>query len=219
MNQESLSQIFDLIIIGTGGVESLIAAAAARKGKSVLHIDSSTHYGWVNSSISLKQLEELAFPLTVCSAPTIESNLLIGAAAVADIKHALNDGLLFFGEQHRLPDALRKISSRFSVDLVPSLVLSRGQSVDLILRSGAAVYAEFKNIETAWVVDSGPTTKERPSDLGSSSTWKFHKARLSATREPFCFCPYALLHKTCRCRPAKLMCLLRRAWDCWINAG
>eukprot|EP00884_Botryococcus_braunii_P015863 jgi/Botrbrau1/2960/Bobra.0026s0028.1 len=36
---------YDLIVVGTGFSESLIAGAAARVGKTVLHIDSAAVYG------------------------------------------------------------------------------------------------------------------------------------------------------------------------------
>jgi Rab proteins geranylgeranyltransferase component A len=35
---------FDLIVVGTGFSESIIAAAASRVGKSVLHIDENDYY-------------------------------------------------------------------------------------------------------------------------------------------------------------------------------
>lgn len=42
---EDLPSEFDLIVVGTGFNESIVAAAASRVGKSVLHIDEHEFYG------------------------------------------------------------------------------------------------------------------------------------------------------------------------------
>ncbi len=44
----------DLIVVGTGFQESVIAAAASRVGKIVLHIDENEFYGGFWSSYSLE---------------------------------------------------------------------------------------------------------------------------------------------------------------------
>ena len=40
-----LPESFDVIVVGTGLVESVLAAAAARQGHSVLHLDTAKYYG------------------------------------------------------------------------------------------------------------------------------------------------------------------------------
>jgi Rab proteins geranylgeranyltransferase component A len=45
---------FDLVVIGTGFQESVIAAAASRIGKIVLHIDENDFYGGFWSSFNLE---------------------------------------------------------------------------------------------------------------------------------------------------------------------
>lgn len=42
---EDLPGEFDLVVIGTGFSESIIAAAASRVGKTVLHVDENEYYG------------------------------------------------------------------------------------------------------------------------------------------------------------------------------
>ena len=51
-----LPQSFDVVVVGTGLTESLLAAAAARAGKSVLHLDTNAFYGARNSTFSLHDL-------------------------------------------------------------------------------------------------------------------------------------------------------------------
>jgi RAB protein geranylgeranyltransferase component A len=48
---------YDLVIEGTGLTESILAAAAARAGKQVLHVDANTFYGSHWAALSLDQLE------------------------------------------------------------------------------------------------------------------------------------------------------------------
>ena len=40
-----VSTQFDVVVLGTGMVESIVAAAAARQGHSVLHLDNARYYG------------------------------------------------------------------------------------------------------------------------------------------------------------------------------
>ena len=42
---ESLPSRFDVVVVGTGLVESIVAAAVARQGHSVLHLDTAKYYG------------------------------------------------------------------------------------------------------------------------------------------------------------------------------
>eukprot|EP00698_Gefionella_okellyi_P018045 TRINITY_DN5378_c0_g1_i1.p1 TRINITY_DN5378_c0_g1~~TRINITY_DN5378_c0_g1_i1.p1 ORF type:complete len:372 (-),score=64.04 TRINITY_DN5378_c0_g1_i1:455-1570(-) len=49
---------YDLIVLGTGVVESIVAGAAARVGKSVLHLDANDCYGGQWSSFDLTSFEQ-----------------------------------------------------------------------------------------------------------------------------------------------------------------
>ncbi|OPJ89645.1 rab proteins geranylgeranyltransferase component A 2-like [Patagioenas fasciata monilis] len=51
---DNLPSEFDVVVIGTGLPESIIAAACARSGQSVLHVDSKNYYGgnWASFSFS-----------------------------------------------------------------------------------------------------------------------------------------------------------------------
>ncbi|KAI7859041.1 GDP dissociation inhibitor [Circinella umbellata] len=47
---------FDVIVLGTGLIESIVAGALARAGKKVLHVDSNDHYGSNWSVFGFKEL-------------------------------------------------------------------------------------------------------------------------------------------------------------------
>lgn len=55
---EDLPDEFDIVVIGTGMPESILAAAFARIGQSVLHIDRNGYYSGQWASFSLKAIEE-----------------------------------------------------------------------------------------------------------------------------------------------------------------
>uniref|UniRef100_A0A8C0SA96 CHM Rab escort protein n=1 Tax=Canis lupus familiaris TaxID=9615 RepID=A0A8C0SA96_CANLF len=62
---DNLPSEFDVIVIGTGLPESIIAAACSRSGQRVLHVDSRSYYGgnWASFSFSgilswLKEYQE-----------------------------------------------------------------------------------------------------------------------------------------------------------------
>ncbi|XP_072386367.1 rab proteins geranylgeranyltransferase component A 1 [Diabrotica undecimpunctata] len=50
---------FDIVIVGTGIIESIISAAASRVGKRVLHVDEKEYYGGHWASFSLEAVMEL----------------------------------------------------------------------------------------------------------------------------------------------------------------
>ncbi|GAM21017.1 hypothetical protein SAMD00019534_041920 [Acytostelium subglobosum LB1] len=50
---------FDVVVLGTGFVESVLAGALSRVGKAVLHLDKNTYYGTNCSSFSLNQLNDM----------------------------------------------------------------------------------------------------------------------------------------------------------------
>lgn len=190
MDGSTLQQTFDLVVLGTGHAESIVAAAAARAGKAVLHVDASGHYGGAHAALSLRQFEELAFPPTVDPSDATPARAPLGVAALL---HARNDGLEFVGEPCRLPDSLRSVASRFTIDVVPSLILSVGRSVDAMRGSGAASYAEFKSLDSAWVIDAAPSPSADSDDGTAEPLWAFQK--VPSSKADVFAAPFGLLEK------------------------
>ena len=54
--QDELPSAFDCVVVGTGLTESLVAAACARAGKSVLHLDSNAYYGARDATLNLRDM-------------------------------------------------------------------------------------------------------------------------------------------------------------------
>ncbi|KAF2893593.1 hypothetical protein ILUMI_12580 [Ignelater luminosus] len=164
---------FDLIVVGTGMIESIVAAAASRIGKRVLHIDSNNYYGGLWASFNLDSISNI-----LNSASNIETNL--------EVKQFLteNEKIYQFGndafhmhthsqiwhipekaneqtetEQSDLPteciqkeeeswtqEKLLKNSRKFNIDIAPKLHFARGDFVELLISSNIARYSEFRSV-------------------------------------------------------------------------
>ncbi|XP_050305481.1 rab proteins geranylgeranyltransferase component A 1 [Anthonomus grandis grandis] len=116
---QKLPSNFDLIIIGTGFIESVISAAASRIGKSVLHLDENDFYGGQWASFNLEALKTSP-PIHI---QDFESN--------------------FWTEDS---ESLLKNSRKFNIDLVPKVHYARGDFVELLISSNIARYTEFRSV-------------------------------------------------------------------------
>ncbi|XP_043315722.1 rab proteins geranylgeranyltransferase component A 1 [Cervus canadensis] len=85
---DNLPSEFDVIVIGTGLPESIIAAACSRSGQRVLHVDSRSYYGgnWASFSFSgllswLKEHQENSDVVNEC--PAWQEKILENEEAIA----------------------------------------------------------------------------------------------------------------------------------------
>ena len=190
---ESLPEKFDLVVVGTGRqklsdsidfcssglVESMVAAAAARLGHTVLHLDTASYYGgqWASFTwdglqawIREQKGEESGTEETKTSwdregrEEKEELVLLEGERLVALNGKGLVQNLVETWHESRTDtikeehsdcedenldhgdpaavsapewsrDEIEKQSRRFNIDLVPRLLFSRGEMVELLISS------------------------------------------------------------------------------------
>ncbi|GAA5962077.1 hypothetical protein JCM3765_005514 [Sporobolomyces pararoseus] len=106
---------FNVLVVGTGLAESILAAALSKSGYSVLQVDSASYYGTEHASLSLTELDQW-----------------------------LQDHPELSPEQTPLdqPDLL-KLSQRFALSLFPVLLRATGPGIDLLVRSKVATYLQF----------------------------------------------------------------------------
>lgn len=93
--EDDLPTEYDVIVVGTGMTESIVAAAASRVGKKVLHLDSNEYYGGLWASFNFEGFQKW---MEECRQP---------AKASDDVE--LPDGILRNGE------APVKAGNQFSV--------------------------------------------------------------------------------------------------------
>ncbi|GMP54617.1 hypothetical protein CsSME_00019724 [Camellia sinensis var. sinensis] len=137
---------FDLIIVGTGLPESILAAAAASAaGKTVLHLDPNSFYGL---SPSLRPHLLPPFPIL----PPLTSSSSCSADHIAiDLSSSPMYSDLDISSHS--PEPLQH-SRTFNLDLAgPRVFFCADSAVDLMLKSGASHYMEFKSVDANFVCD------------------------------------------------------------------
>lgn len=74
-DDEGLLLQYDVVLCGTGLVQSILASALARAGKTVLHCDASDYYGELDAVWTFPYLEQLSVEgLVVASRATVNTN-------------------------------------------------------------------------------------------------------------------------------------------------
>lgn len=105
----------DLIVLGTGFQESVIAAAASRVGKVVLHIDENEFYGGFWSSFNFENFM---------------SHLEKNSNATIKIRNAQEKWIDFDGEINGWnKEKILEKGRRFNIDLVPKVKLNLHNTV------------------------------------------------------------------------------------------
>ncbi|XP_071706667.1 rab escort protein 1 [Rutidosis leptorrhynchoides] len=141
---------FDLIVIGTSLPESIIAAAASTTGKTVLHLDPNPFYGSHYSSLTLHDLT--SFLHSPNPNPNLQSN-----TATTDTTTAVQLSTRSIYSDIEITcfdESINQHSRKFNLDLSgPRVLFCADLTVDLLLKSTANQYVEFKNIDASYVSD------------------------------------------------------------------
>ena len=170
-----LPEVFDVIVVGTGMVESILAAAAARQGHSVLHLDTAKYYGadwaaftldglqqWIAETKEEKEdsqaetdagaevaLEEGEVLVKLEKKPTVE-NIQETWTSKPEEEEKDEEKTLetdtATSETQWTREELLKQSRKFNIDLTPRLLYSRGDMVELLISSNISRYTEFKSV-------------------------------------------------------------------------
>ncbi|XP_030935250.1 rab escort protein 1-like isoform X2 [Quercus lobata] len=142
---------FDLIVVGTGLPESVIAAAASANGKTVLHLDPNSSYGSHYASLSLHDLSNF-----LNSHPAPPPSTSSNGHDFTPVPLAPRPLYSHVEISSFVPEILDDEHSRkFNIDLCgPRVLFCADKSIDLILKSGANQYIDFKSIESSFVCDA-----------------------------------------------------------------
>jgi RAB protein geranylgeranyltransferase component A len=138
---------FDVVVCGTGLPESILAAACAAAGKTVLHVDPNPFYGSLYSSVPLPSLP--SFLSSDSSTPVPSSSTATTSSTAAAASHSavhLERRCLY--SEVETSGTVPESSGRFTVDLVgPRVLYCADEAVDLLLRSGGNNHVEFKSVD------------------------------------------------------------------------
>ncbi|CAG9563332.1 unnamed protein product [Danaus chrysippus] len=147
---DDLPTDFQVIVVGTGMVESIVAAACSRIGKNVLHLDSSDHYGGLWASYNFEGLQK--FIKEINSDPNRQLQVYNLIEKWYIDKDSPQEETKQETEEEKT-EPPKKIWSqadfaseyrKFNIDMTPKLLFSRGPLVELLISSNIARYAEFR---------------------------------------------------------------------------
>lgn len=151
---DDLPTDFQVIVVGTGMVESIVAAACSRIGKDVLHLDFSDHYGGLWASYNFDGLQK--FIKEVNSDPNrqlqvynLNEKWYINKDSPQEEKPEGEEAKTEEGKS----EPVKKVWTqndfateyrKFYIDMTPKLLFSRGPLVELLISSNIARYVEFR---------------------------------------------------------------------------
>ncbi|KAJ3931852.1 MAG: FAD/NAD-P-binding domain-containing protein [Lentinula lateritia] len=119
---------FDVIVIGTGLTESITAAALAKAGFKVAHLDENVYYGGDEASLSLDEYIDWATqPKTSTQISSFSS----------------------LSPSDTLPN-----SRQYSISLSPSVIPATGPLISSLVASGVSRYGGFRLVEHVAVYSS-----------------------------------------------------------------
>ncbi|XP_052195973.1 rab escort protein 1 isoform X2 [Diospyros lotus] len=140
---------FDIIIVGTGLPESILAAAASAAGKTVLHLDPNPFYGSHFASVPLHEFTSFLQSQSSHHSPPPSATPGGGDHTTADLASRPMYSEVEISSHFAEP---LELSRKFNLDLAgPRVLFCADTAVDLILKSGASQYMEFKSVDASFL--------------------------------------------------------------------
>ncbi|OIT22601.1 PREDICTED: rab escort protein 1 [Nicotiana attenuata] len=141
---------FDLIVVGTGLPESILAAAASAAGKSVLHLDPNPSYGSHYASFPLHEFISYIQSQSSSEPSIPQPDTDSGFTRVPLTTRALYSSVEITSYSSKPLEQSRK----FNIDLSgPRVLLCADAMINLILKSEVNQYMEFKSIDGSFFYD------------------------------------------------------------------
>ncbi|KAF1929468.1 rab proteins geranylgeranyltransferase component A [Didymella exigua CBS 183.55] len=145
---------WDVLIVGTGLQQSLLALALSRSDKKILHIDENEYYGGTEAAFSLQEAEEWAKRVNDGQATAAFDKVTITKPEPTDAENA--KGKLGF-------------SRAYSLALSPQIIYARSTLLQHLVSSRVYRQLEFLAVGSWWVY-----THDKAS-LGDTATGKLVK--------------------------------------------
>ncbi|GAB7352575.1 hypothetical protein MBLNU459_g2959t1 [Dothideomycetes sp. NU459] len=138
---------WDVLIVGTGIQQSLLALSLSRSTKKVLHIDRNDLYGGAEAALSLQEAEQWAERVNSASWRSPFSNASVTRSSNGDVASKLS--------------ASR--ASAYNLSLAPSLLYTRSALLSTLVSSRVHEQLEFQPVGSWFICSSGsrgsdPTT-------------------------------------------------------------
>lgn len=131
-------ELCDVLILGTGLVESILAAALSWQGVEVLHLDNKTNYGDSLSTLTIEQLKKWV----------LEVNQ-------GKIQHFQDAQIYIPGGK-----STNKFQSRdYGIDLTPKIMFCKSDLLALLIKSRVYKYLEFQSLSNFHVFENDDFNK------------------------------------------------------------
>lgn len=112
---------YDVVVIGTGLAESIIASSCAKRGLSVLHLDRNDYYGDRHASLTVTELVQQLGDRN-CKLPN------------SDFERDVD-----------------RLSRQYALSLYPAVLPSRGPLIDLLISQDVGKYVNFRLVDSVLV--------------------------------------------------------------------
>ncbi|KAI0759704.1 FAD/NAD-P-binding domain-containing protein [Trametes elegans] len=129
---------FDVVVLGTGLSESIVAAALSKAGFRVAHVDHNQYYGGDEASLTVDELAAWA-----------DARAASAAGAPSEYLRNQRTRYTSISRSQTIPPQSRQ----YSLSLAPSIVPSAGAHIDSLIASGVSRYGSFKLLEKVAVYD------------------------------------------------------------------
>lgn len=124
---ETTPEKVDVVIAGTGLIESILSAALAWQGSSVLHIDSNNYYGDTWATMTIDQIKNWTEKI---NEETSEPKFYKDAKLYVS-------GLVAQGKYK---------SKNFGIDLSPKILFAQSDLLSILIKSRVHQYLEFQSL-------------------------------------------------------------------------
>ena len=124
----------DVLIIGTGLVESILASSLSWNGSNVLHIDSNLYYGDTSATLTVEQLKDWVRKVN------------LHKVGYKGFKNAS----LYIPRmnQHKI------VSKNYGIDLSPKFIFAKSDILSLLIKSKVYKYLEFQSLSSFHVFEN-----------------------------------------------------------------
>ncbi|KAF2263420.1 rab geranylgeranyl transferase escort protein-like protein [Lojkania enalia] len=132
---------WDVLVIGTGLKQSLLALALSRSGKKILHIDENAYYGGAEAAFSLQEAEEWA--------KKVNEDSVAAFTTVSISKPDLSES--------ETSQVSLSASRSYTLALSPQLIYTRSALLQSLISSKVYRQLDFVAVGSWWVYSAGST--------------------------------------------------------------
>lgn len=138
--EAQIGDSWDVVVIGTGLIECIVASGLSIKGYSVLVLDQNASYGGLNNTLKLPTVHSWISDSPEHSSSAFETS-------------SFSDKEYDVQAYSCLAETESNVLKKVHVDMMPKVLFSRGHLVEMILFCDISAYLAFQGVEDVYFVD------------------------------------------------------------------